>query len=1002
MSAKPARRRAAKVLTPAETLGLSGAILDARVRRAVNHMPDATLALIARRLLDDARANDLVYERNGVTEPVRVMLRPLLVMPEQLSYLHHVCSQLMDALGRIPDLFYHDPAVRKVLPLAPDEIAWFEETWPLISAAASPLYGRLDAVCDFTSAGWQESLRFMEPNLSGVGGIHLGPLAETLVMRDVVPALLAHDPSLRIELPRDQRDLFLQVLLDHAVAMGRTGTNICLIEPKYVAEGPNEQSHLVEYYRSRRNITLHHADPRELRVVGDEVYYEDTAVDVAYRDYEIRDLLALEREEGRRLEAIRALFRQNRMVSSIAGDLDHKTCLEVLTDEDLTGRIFSRSEQQLFRRHVLWTRLVVERHTSTPHGRDDLPEFIRRHREELVLKPNRSYGGTGVLLGAAASQSEWERLLDQALGKADDPHESWVVQSAATLPVHLFPELETSGRGHDEPFYAVMGFAPTDHGLGIICRVSQKQVVNVAQRGGLAPVLIGHRPDDLRSSTRAPVRADRALQELRATVRKLRDLDAVIQLLEWDEETYRPDGAAETRATQLATVEGVRHELLSGDRLGDLMGSLSHRTKRNPRLAAELKRLTRRRWAAIALPASLVAAFAEGRSHCLAAWERARADDDYAPFAKSFGPLLSLIRERAAALRISDDLYDGLLDEHEPEMRRARLDPLLRATGERLRTLVPEWAERTRVHAAGAPRGVFAANAQIEFCKALLTDMGFDFARGRLDRSTHPFTMMAGEDDVRLTIRLFAHEPVSAIFATLHEGGHALYDQGLPRELHGTLLADGPSSGLHESQARLWENHVGRSRAFWEHYFPRLQRLFGAELAGADARSVQRGINVVAPSTNRVAADEATYNLHILVRYELELALLAGDLQVGDLPGAWNERYRHYLGVTPQSAREGCLQDVHWAIGDFGYFPTYTIGNWYAAQLVEAYARGADLDAQLHGGDLRSLRGWLAEHVYAHGAELDSEDLIEAATGQRLGVEAFFASLSRRVADVAD
>jgi len=993
------RPRSQKVLTPAETLGLSGAILDARVRRAVNHIPDAELDIVARRLTNDARANDLTYERAGVLEPVRVMLRPLLIMPDQQSYLHHVCTRVMAALARIPDLYVRDADVRALLPLAPDEHAWFAAIWARMDQALNPLYGRLDAVCDFTSARWQDSLRFMEPNLSGVGGIHMGPLASTLLMRDVVPTIQAYDPSLRLELARDQRDLFLQVLLDHASAIGRPNASICLVEPKYVSEGPNEQSHLVTYFRSQRGIDLKHADPRELRLVDGEVYYDDTVVDVAYRDYEIRDLLALEREQGKPLDAIRTLFAQNRMVSSIAGDLDHKSCFEILTDDALAARAFDAADRQLFRRHVLWTRLVSERATQTPDGRADLPEFIRKHREELVLKPNRSYGGTGVYLGAAVSQSEWERLLEAALAGRHDPYETWVVQAAGTLPVHLFPVL-ADGRSHDEPFYAVMGFAPTAHGLATICRVSQKQVVNVAQHGGLAAVLVGQRPADLKSSTRKEVRPAQARDELAATVKKLRDLDGVIRLLEWDEETYRPGGAAEVRASQLAIVEGLKHELLASDRLGDLIGALGERAKRTPRYEAELKRLTRLRRAAIALPASLVAAYAESRSHCLAAWERAREKNDYAAFAKPFGLLLSLMRERAQALRVGDDLYDGLLDEHEPEMRRERLDPLLRALGARLRGLVPEWAERTQRHAALAPRGEFPVEAQIAFCRTLLADMGFDFERGRLDRSTHPFTTMVGDDDVRITIRAFPQEPTSALFATLHEGGHALYDQGLPRALHGTLLADGPSMGVHESQARLWENHVGRSKAFWEHYFPKLEAAFPAALSGQDAHGMQRSIAVVEPSLNRVAADEATYNLHILVRYELELALLNQDLAVADLPGAWNERYAHYLGVTAPNARTGCLQDVHWAIGEFGYFPTYTIGNLYAAQLVEAYERDADFDAQLRGGDLRSLRAWLAERVYAHGAALDAEDLIQGATGARLDAEPFFRRLARRVAEL--
>jgi carboxypeptidase Taq len=206
---------------------------------------------------------------------------------------------------------------------------------------------------------------------------------------------------------------------------------------------------------------------------------------------------------------------------------------------------------------------------------------------------------------------------------------------------------------------------------------------------------------------------------------------------------------------------------------------------------------------------------------------------------------------------------------------------------------------------------------------------------------------------------------------------------------------------LHESQARLWENHVGRSRAFWIHYFAKLEALFPSALSGADGRSVHRGINVIQPGPNRVAADEATYDLHVLVRYELELALLAGDLSVADLPSAWDERYESYLGVKPGSAREGCLQDVHWAIGEFGYFPTYTIGNLYAAQLIDAYERSGDLDAELGRGDLRSLREWLAR-VYAHGAQLDAEDLIEAATGERLDVEPYFKRLSRRIEELEE
>jgi len=384
--------------------------------------------------------------------------------------------------------------VRRALRISDEEEVWLRDAWSAHHASVNPVYSRLDAVCNFSAAGWRESLQFMEPNLSGVGGIHYGPLAEELVMRDVVPTLLAHDPELRIELPRDQRQLFLQMLLDHAHSIGRSRANLCFIEPKYTSGGPDEQPALVRYVSARHDGSVVHADPSELRLVGDEVFFEDVRVDIAYRDYETRDLIELGRVEGHDLAAMRALFRQNRVVSAIGGDFDHKSCWEVLTDPRIVSRHFTAEERRLFAKHLLWTRVLSDRRTTLPHGEGDLLEHVRSQREELVLKPTRGYGGRGIHIGRLTSQSDWESLIDHALRLADDPHRSYVVQQATTLPVHEFPTVDAAGRVNEEPFYAVLGFAATDGGLGVLCRVSQKQVVNVSQRGGLAAMLVGHAP----------------------------------------------------------------------------------------------------------------------------------------------------------------------------------------------------------------------------------------------------------------------------------------------------------------------------------------------------------------------------------------------------------------------------------------------------------------------------------------------------------------------------
>lgn len=484
---------------------------------------------------------------------------------------------------------------------------------------------------------------------------------------------------------------------------------------------------------------------------------------------------------------------------------------------------------------------------------------------------------------------------------------------------------------------------------------------------------------------------------LRERIREIRHLDATISLLSWDEETYLPDGGRRERGAQMATLEGFRHRLLTADTLGDLVERLSLETETGAVLQGEIKRLRRLRRIALALPDDLVRALAEARSRSLAAWERARHANDFGGFAPALADLIRLVRERAEALSSpSADLYDALLDEYEPGMTRARLEPVLDVVGARLAPLVPRLAEQTLATAERLPALLYGQTEQEALCRDLLVDMGFDFTRGRLDRSTHPFTLMSGGDDVRLTIRVCEDNPLSALFATLHEGGHGLYDQGFAPELKGTLLADAPGMGIHESQSRLWENHVGRRESFWVHRLPLFQAAFPGALDGWTPTRLVRAINVVRPGVNRVEADEATYNLHILLRYRLELALVSGDLPVADLPGAWNDMSERWLGVRPSTPREGCLQDVHWALGAIGYFPSYLIGNLYAAQLVETLVDEHDLDGSLTRGDLASTTAWLRRHVHAHGHRLTADEIMERATGRGLDPEPFFRTLLQR------
>jgi hypothetical protein len=478
------------MLSPAEELGLSGSSLAGRVRKAFYMIPPAELVGLIGRIREEALRRHLIYLRDGEPEAIRVLPCPVTVLPDQIAYIHFVSLTIHNALKRLPDLYIQDFGVRELLRILPEEEEWLWKCWGPSLRENNPVFGRLDAMIDFTSPMWKGSLKFVEPNLSGIGGLHLVPTAERILADLVLPVLQRYDPQLRLTLGQDIRELLMQTVFDHLEALGRKAQNVCFVEPKYAGSGPDEQEALAQYYHERHGMKVLHADPAELRLQGGEVFYEGTAIDLAYRDYAVSDLIDLERE-GVDVEPMRELFRQNRIVSSITAELDQKSCWEVLTDPQFTQKYFSGDERQVFRRHILWTRLLGDRRTLLPDGQPgDLLEYVRKEHESLVLKPNRSYGGTGIVIGHLLARAEWEAEIDKALA---DP-ERWVVQQLASIPVSEFPVLGPDGQVHVEPFYTVMGFAPTRDGLAILGRASQKQVVNVALRGGMCGVFVGHPP----------------------------------------------------------------------------------------------------------------------------------------------------------------------------------------------------------------------------------------------------------------------------------------------------------------------------------------------------------------------------------------------------------------------------------------------------------------------------------------------------------------------------
>jgi carboxypeptidase Taq len=484
-------------------------------------------------------------------------------------------------------------------------------------------------------------------------------------------------------------------------------------------------------------------------------------------------------------------------------------------------------------------------------------------------------------------------------------------------------------------------------------------------------------------------------EALLGRMRELKDLSGIIGLATWDQETYLPQKAELARASQLSTLQGLYHERLVAPEVGEWLERLVAAPHSEDERAM-VRVLGRERDRAVRVPVDLVRALAEAQGAALTAWRAAREARTFGPFAPALDRLLSLRREQADAIGHEGERYDALLAGYEPGMRTVRLMPVLHALRDQLVPLVEAlagWPEGKDVLS-----GVrFPADVQWRFTVELLGRLGFDLEAGRQDKSVHPFTGGTHPTDVRLTTRISEDNLSAAVFGTIHECGHGLYEQGFRPADYRTSLAAAPSMGLHESQSRLWENLVGRSLHFWRALYPKLQAAFPAQLSQVGLDAFHRTLNRVSRSPIRVEADEVTYNLHIVLRTELELELLRGNLPAEDLPAAWNAKSRALLGLAPADDVKGVLQDIHWAWGELGYFPTYALGNLYAASFMRAAERALPgLWESIGQGDFSPLRDWLRTHVHTEGARLDAEDLVRKVTGQGLTDTDFVAYLKSK------
>ncbi|HEX6383153.1 MAG TPA: carboxypeptidase M32 [Anaerolineae bacterium] len=493
-------------------------------------------------------------------------------------------------------------------------------------------------------------------------------------------------------------------------------------------------------------------------------------------------------------------------------------------------------------------------------------------------------------------------------------------------------------------------------------------------------------------------------QALLEKAHEIHDLDKALALMSWDRETNMPRAGMATRIQQMTTLSRLIHTMSTSDEMGELIERAAAELDGVPYDSneASLIRYLRRSYEdACKLPPEFVARVSEVSGQARDAWVQARANDDFASFQPWLEQVVELCQEMAELYGYEDEKYDALLDKYEHGMKTAEVRAIFNAVKEELVPLRQAISERSSTVDDSLLHQPFAIDKQKEFAIYIARAVGYDFDRGHLGTVVHPFATSFSRNDARITTRWYPDFLSPSLFGTLHESGHAMYEQGTLEALARTPLARGTSMGVHESQSRMIENIVGRSHGFWQAHYPRLQSLFPDQLGQHTAEDFYRAINKVQPSFIRVEADELTYNFHIILRFELEQAMLNGDLAVADLPAAWNDKMRELLGIVPPNNTLGCLQDVHWSRPGFGYFPTYALGNLYAAQFYEtAVSQNPTIAEELAAGKSSALLAWLRDNIHQHGRKFTPGELVQRVTGKSLSQRPFMRYVTSKFSDI--